>query len=40
MACGVDSVAVMAYGVDSGAVMATSVFMTKMVWSQDGHINP
>ena len=31
----------MAYGVDSGAVMAASVFMTimtKMVWSQGGHI--
>ena len=33
----------MAYGVDSGAVMAASVFitiriLTKMVWSQGGHI--
>ena len=33
----------MAYGVDSGAVIAASVFdhsdiMTKMFWSQGGHI--
>ena len=27
-----------AYGVDSGAVMAASDIMTKMVWSQGGHI--
>ena len=27
-----------AYGIDSGAVMMASVFMTKMIWSQSGHI--
>ena len=26
------------YGVDSGAIMVASVFMTKMAWSQGGHI--